>query len=216
MYTIDLLKGQGVPQRSRPEPIAAAALTIVLPVILTAAMLVSFFVNRVNISVARGDIARLQTKLSSGNLGEALKKQQLIEQEKKNLSDSLTEVASVIGSQTQWTPILETIITKLPQTVTLKAIDVKKENRMVTRPNPNEKGKTIETAVPVRVLHLSLVSNQQNNFDKVVKAYRESLLSDSLLKNKLDEIRVAQEFERSSDKKDIISYEMYLVFAPLL
>ena len=196
MFTIDLLKGQGIPARSKPERIAAVVITIIIPVIAAAVMLGSFYVNKVNISFIKGNIAKMQKDLSAGPLSDVLKQQKLLEQQKKDLSESLSEVSSAIGSQIQWSPLLEAIIRKMPPSVVLRAADVKKDSKKITRPNPNEKDKTIETTVPVRILHLSLTTEQQSNFDQVVKGYRESLLSRPCSCPKLDDIRVAQEFDK--------------------
>ena len=213
MFTIDLLKGQGVPAKSRPEGIAATAIMILVPLVMTAVMFGGFFVNKVNMSVAKNKIAYIEKELDSGILGTVLKKQIALEQETEILSGSLSDVSDALAYQTQWSPFLEAIIKNMPQSVVLKAVDVKKDNKKIKMVSRDAKDTTTEVAVPIRILHLSLTSNQQSNFDQVVKNYRDGLLADPVVGPKLEDVKVAQEYDRVGDK-NVISYEVYLVFKP--
>ncbi len=217
MFTIDLLKGQGIPAKSRPEGIAAAVITIAVPVVAAAIMFGCFFVNKVRISFGKNEIARLEKKFEESDLNEAIKKHKTLEQEVQHLSAGLSEVAGVINGQAQWSPVLEAVIKNMPYTIVLKAADVKKDSKKIKKPKADgdEKGVMIEETVPIRILHLSLTTNQQNNFDQAVKGFRESLFADPAVGPKLDDIRVAQEFDKV-EGKGVISYEMYLVFKPSL
>jgi Tfp pilus assembly protein PilN len=181
-------------------------------------MVGSFFANRVEISVAKNKITHIEKELEAGFLGDAVKKQKSFEQETEDLTGRLTDVADAVNTQTQWSPFLEAIIKNMPSSVMLKEIDVKKDSKKVKKiveGGKDAKAQTIEVAVPIRILHLSLTTNQQNNFDKVVKNYRDSLLADPAVGPKLDDIKVSQECEKV-DGKDVISYEIFLVFSPRL
>jgi hypothetical protein len=46
MFKIDLLKGQGVPVKSRPESIAITAVALVVPIVIAFVMLGYFLQNR--------------------------------------------------------------------------------------------------------------------------------------------------------------------------
>jgi hypothetical protein len=220
IFAIDLLKGQGLPAKSRPEGIAAVVITISVPVIMATIMVSGFYVNKVNISVKRNEIARLEKELGGGVLGTAVKKQAVLEDEAKDLSAGLSDISFAINGQTQWSGVLEAVVKNMPQSVMLKTADVKRDSKKVKKAKETEagkdnKGETVEVSVPIRILHLSLTSFQQSNFDQVVRKYRDSLLADPAVGPKLDEIRVSQEFDKV-ENKEIISYEMYLVFSPSL
>ena len=47
MFTIDLLKGRGIPARSRPEGIVAAAVAMAMPIVVTILLLGVFISNKV-------------------------------------------------------------------------------------------------------------------------------------------------------------------------
>jgi hypothetical protein len=207
MFKIDLLKGQGIPARSRPESIAVAAISIAVPVIAAAFMFTSFYVNNINISSVKREIDKVKKELSAGNISEVLGQQKVLEQQKRDLSDSLSEVSTVINGQTQWSTLLWAITKNIPSSVTLRSAYVTKGSVKVNKPNPAEKDKIIEITVPVRILHLSLASSDQRNFDRDIKDYRDKLLADPNVGPRVDskKITVAQESDKSNNK-DIVTY----------
>ena len=70
MYTIDLLKGEGIPIRSRPGGIAMACLIVVVPLLLGLA-LTSFYMDcRVILAIQTEQLGKLQS--SAGALSAAL------------------------------------------------------------------------------------------------------------------------------------------------
>ncbi len=51
MFTIDLLKGEGVPVKSGPGGITIAVVTLVVPIVIAIVMLGLYLSNIINISV---------------------------------------------------------------------------------------------------------------------------------------------------------------------
>ena len=215
MFTIDLLKGCGIPVKSGPTGVALAVITAMVPVALAVAMLGSYLNNKIIISVEKNKIAGFEKKINSDELKHAVKVQKLLEQQEQDLQNSLSEISSVVDEHTQWTPVLVAIVENMPASMVLTTIEVKSESRKVKKPKKDNPEKMVEVVVPVRILHMSLIGNLQNNYDGEVRDFRDSLLCDESLGPKLEEIRVAQEFGRV-DKRDIVSYEIYLVFKPAM
>ena len=60
MYEIDLLKGEGVPIRSRPGGIAFACLVLAVPLIASIAMISIYLEHRVATSVQSQQLTRLR------------------------------------------------------------------------------------------------------------------------------------------------------------
>ncbi len=215
MFTIDLLKGRGIPVKSGPTRVAFAAITAIIPLGLAIAMLGSYLNNKIVIAVEKSNIATLEKKINSSEVEHALRVAKLLNRQEQDLHNTLSEVSSTIGSHTQWTPVLETIVNNIPTSMIMTAIEVKDETRKVKRAQKDDPEKVVTVAIPVRILRMSLVGNLQNNYDKEVRDFRDSLLCDELLGPKLEEIRVAQEFDKVDDR-DVVSYQMYLVFKPTM
>lgn len=215
MFTIDLLKGRGVPVKSGPAGVTLAVITIMIPVVVAIVMLGSYLNNKIIISVQENKISTFEKKVNSDELEHAVRVQKLLNQKTQALLDSLDEVSSAVSGHIQWTPILQTIVKNMPDSMLLTTIEVKSESKKVKKPKKDNPEKMIEVAVPLRVLHMSLAGNLQNNYDRVVRNFRDSLWSDESLGPKLEEIRVAQEFTKAGDR-DVVSYEMYLIFKAAL
>jgi hypothetical protein len=215
MFTIDLLKGQGVPAKSEPTSMAIVSATVAVPIIFALIIFGSFLTNKIKISVKQDEIKSLQTKINSSSLGDAVKNQNLLELERQSLTNSLAEVSMSISKHTQWSPVLESIIKNMPRNMVLKAADIKEEKRKGKKPKDDNPEKTVDTVALIRVLNLSLIGGIGGNYDDEVRAFRDALLSDSSLADKLEDIRVAQEMTKINDK-EVISYIISLVFKPVV
>ncbi len=64
MFTIDLLKGQCIPAKSRPEGIAIAAATFAVPIIIAIVMFGFYLSNIINISIQKREVVRYKKKIS--------------------------------------------------------------------------------------------------------------------------------------------------------
>jgi hypothetical protein len=213
MFTIDLLKGKGIPENSGPAGMAIAAATFTLPIVIVLFIFGSYVSGKIKNAIKEGELKTLQAKVNNVSLEDAVKNQKRLENEKQLLNNSLTEVSSSISGHTQWSPVLVAIIQNIPQNVVLRTIEVKYESRKIKRPKDDDSGKTVEAVISVRTLHLSMVGTGSGNYDRDVKAFRDALMADSYLAQRLDNIRVAQEMDKVKDT-NIVSYEIYLIFKP--
>ncbi len=213
IFNIDLLKGKGRPAKSRPESMAVAAIAVIIPAVVAIIFLSIFLGNRVAISIKKNEIASYQKRLESEKLADAVKFQKSVEDEKKLLTNGISEVASNIGSRIQWSPVIETILKNLPESLAMTVLEVKEETKKVKKPKADEPGKMTDVPVAIKTLHMGMVANSQNNYDVAVKQFRSKLIEDSWLGPKLEDIRVAQEFEKVNDRQ-VVSYQIFLVFKP--
>jgi Tfp pilus assembly protein PilN len=194
---------------------AIASATFALPVVFALFIFGSFLTGKIKISIKEDEIKFLEAKVNSASFGDAISNQKLLEQEKQNLKSSLTEVSLAISKHTQWSPVLETIVQNMPQTMILRNIKVKEESKKMKGPKDDDTEKMVDIVATVRILQLSLVGVMTGNCDREVRAFREALLADSELAAKLEDIRVAQEMGKVNDK-EIITYEIFLVFKPVV
>jgi len=213
VFTIDLLKGQGVPIKSRPEGIAIAAVAFVVPVIIAIVMFGYYVHTRIVISVQKEGIANYEDKISE--LSDAIKQQKSFEQEKDVIKSSLSEVLSSVDRYVQWSPILETLVRSLPDSVILTKLEAKERSIRMKVPQKDNPDTMEEKTIPVRTLQMSVCGYQNSDCDKAVREFQDSIRSSTLLGPKIEDIKVAQGFDKL-EGKDVISYEIDCTFKPQL
>lgn len=213
MFKIDLLKGQGIPIKSRPLGIAIAAVTLAVPIIVAIVMFSFYLNNKIIVSVKKQEINRCQAEIDK--LSDAVELQKSFEKEKIIYSQCLKEVKSSLGRYTQWSPVLVTLLENMPNTVKLTGLDVKEHyvrKKVPKKENPEEK---VDINIPVKTLRVSVSGSPQYNTDKAVRDFRDNLRSSATLGPMLENIVVSQE-SGMLEGQDVASYEIDCVFKPRL
>jgi len=211
MFTIDLLKGRGIPAKTHPRNIAVAAVTVVVPVIITIAMFGFFLHNRIIISIKKNTIGNYETRISG--FSDAIKLQKSFEEEKSIYSNCLSEVSSSFARHTQWSPVLVTLVKNMPDSVMLTALDVKQSSTKIKVPQKDDPKKMIDASVPLRTLQMTVVGRPKTNCDEAIRDFSERLRSSSLLGPKLDNIRTSQGVRKLKDE-EVVSYQIDCIFKP--
>ncbi|MCX5635278.1 MAG: hypothetical protein NTW55_05505, partial [Planctomycetota bacterium] len=206
MFTIDLLKGKGVPAKTGPEGIAVAAVAFAVPLIIAIIMLGGFFRNRIVISIQTGAISNYDAKIIQ--LADAVQLQKSFENEKNTVNNSLAEVASNIGGHIQWSPVLVTLVENMPGPVFLTKLDVKQNSVKVKMPQKDDPKKTIETQVQANTLQMNLLGSSPTGCDKEVRDFRDRLSATipAAGRQQLEDIKVAQQVGKF-EEQDAVSYE---------
>jgi hypothetical protein len=211
MFTIDLLKGQGLPMKSRPTGVAISAVAIAVPLIVAMVMLGVYLRNRIIISIEKQKIARCEADI--GKLADTVKQQESFERDRSVYSNCLSEVKSCIGGYTQWSPVLAVVAENMPDSVVLTGLDVKQHSIKKKVPKKGDPEKTVDVEVPVRTLRISVSTKTQANSDEAVRNFRARLLSPALLGPKLENINVSQESGAVSGESVVI-YQIDCIFKP--
>lgn len=211
MFTIDLLKGRGIPAKSRPRNIAVAAVAVAVPVIITIAMFGFFLHNRIIISIKKNTIGNYETRISG--LSDAIKLQKSFEEEKSVYGNCLSEVSSSLAGHTQWSPVLVTLVKNIPDSVMLTTLDVTQRPTRIKVPQKNDPAKMIDVSVPVRTLQMKVAGRPQTNCDEAIRDFSEILRSSSLLGPKLENIMISQGLSRLKDQ-EVVSYQIDCIFKP--
>ena len=213
MFKIDLLKGQGIPIKSRPEGIAIVAATFATPVIVAIVMFGVYLSNSIAMSVQKQEIVRCEKEIDK--LSDAVNLQKAFEKEKDIINTSLSEVKSSIGRCVQWSGILVTLAKNVPDSVLLTRLETKQNSVRKKVARKDDPGKTTDTTVPVRILQMTVNGRQNSDSDKSVREFRDKLRFSDLLKSRLDDIRVSQGFDNRGDQ-DVLTYDIDCVFKPEL
>jgi hypothetical protein len=210
MLTIDLLKGQGIPVRSRPESIAATTVMLEVPAIIAIIMFGYYMHNRVFISIQKQKIVNYDARIN--RLSGAAAVQIAFEKEKENINGCLLEVAATINKHTQWTPVLVEVVKSMPDSILLTGIDVKQDivkKKVLSKEGGGEKVVT----VPIRVLQISARENSGFGYGRSIREFQDRLRSSALLSSRLDNINVSQSVGVSNGQ-DVVSYQINCAFKP--
>lgn len=213
MFTIDLLKGRGIPIKSRPEGIAVGAVTFVVPAICAIVMLTAFISNKVVIAVETDQIADYQDKIAQHS--DDLQARERIETETSQINSCMAETATAIRRNVQWSPILITLARQIPDPLLLTGLEATQRSTRIKVPDKKNPKKKTEIVVPVRTLHLDIQAAAGPSSDKQVRDFRERLRASESLGDELEDIPVSQQVQQGSSGQ-IISYEMNCVFKPQL
>jgi len=209
MFTIDLLKGQGIPMKSSPGGIAIAAVTVAVPMTIAIIMFGFYLNNRTHVSIKEQEIVRCQAEIDK--LSGAVELQKSLEKEKITYGNYLSEVNSSISRYIQWSPVLVTLVENMPDSVMLTELEVKQHSVRKKVPKKDNPQEMTEKNVPVRILQMSVSGSPQHDCDKAVRDFRNRLRSSAFLGPKLENIGVSQESE-TLEGRDVASYEIECVF----
>ena len=211
MFTIDLLKGQGVPAKSRPQNIAIGAAAVVTPIIIAIVMFGFYLRNRVVISIQKDAIANFKTKIAG--MSDAIELQKSFEQQKKTYNNCLSEVSGNLDKHTQWSPVLALLVKNMPESVILTALDVKQRSTKIKVPKKDDPKIMIDASVPLRTLQMTVVGRPQTNCDDAIRDFSERLRSSSLLGPRIENIRIAQGVVKLK-QEEVVSYQIDCIFKP--
>jgi hypothetical protein len=213
MFTIDLLKGQGVPIRSGPWGLVITAMAFAVPTFVAIIMLGFYLGDRIVISEKRQAIVNYEGYIDK--LSDAVKLQESFEKEKNNINNCLSEALSSAGKHTQWSPILAIVVESMPDSMVLTRLEVKQRSATKKVPQQDDPNKTIDVSVPASTLQMTVSGRAQANNDKAVKDFKDRLRLSALLAPKLEDIVISQKSD-TFEGQDVVSYEIDCVFKPEL
>src|SRR4030042_6936432 len=104
MFTIDLLKGQAIPLKSKPGSLSIIVISVAIPITIAGGMLSLYQRNKIILSSKEQEIVKCQAEIDK--LSDAIELQKALEKEKISYSSCLSEVKSSVKRHTQWSPVL--------------------------------------------------------------------------------------------------------------
>ncbi len=213
MFTIDLLKGRGIPVKAGPKDIAVLATTFAIPAVTLLIMLGYYTNNSITMATQRQKIINCQTRIDG--LADAAKLQESFEKQKNTINGCVGEVACSIGEYTQWSPILKTVVENMPDSIVLTNLEVKQYSVKRKLPQKDDPQKTVDVTVPAKTLQIKVAGIPQSNCDKAVKDFQDRLRLSPALGPQIEDIRVSQKSEEL-DGREVISYDIDCMFKPKL
>ncbi len=211
MFTIDLLKGQNLPVRTKPQGVVIFVATFAVPA-LVAILIVGFYIrNEIIISVQADNISSFEAQTK--RLSDALKLRESFEKQKSDLNSGLADVSSSIHRHIQWSPILVTLVKNLPESVVITNLEVRKES-MKRKGITKVGSKKPEANVFVRTLKLRVSGEPTIECDLEVKKFRDRMRESDFLGPKLEDIVIASQGHDILDGRDVVTYDIDCIFKP--
>jgi hypothetical protein len=209
VFTIDLLKGGGVPFKSGPAGVVLAVITAAVPVVVAITLGGLYLNNKVVMSLKAGEISSLETKVDE--LSDVIERQRALEREKFHYNVCLSEIKSTIGKFNQWSPVLTTLVENMPRSVILTELEVDQNIVKKKVPDKNKPGKMIEVDAPVTTMRVMVSDSSRTDSDQAVKEFRDYLFSSSILGPKLEKADVSKE-SGTQGGQDVVYYVINCVF----
>jgi len=211
IFAIDLLKGQGIPVRSKPDKIVLLTAAISVPAIIAITMLGCYARNNVLISIQKQKIALYEKNISKLSEAQALLAQS--EKARKYTSDCLSEVAQGINKHYQWTPALIEIVNLMPESILLRGLKVDRELIKKVVPSKTQGGADAEILVPKTNLRISITEKSQSMQEQNVRVFKEKIRNSTFFKPFLENISVSQGIDSFKDA-DVITYQIDCSYKP--
>ncbi len=207
MHTIDLLKGQGLPAKTTLGSVFFTAMIFVVPLLVGAAMLGFYLVNKIEIDVQqrqltslKNDIARLEPNVMRLNK---------LKNERDSYTKKLTEVSKCVETNLQLTPVLISVAENIPEKMLMNKLSVTNEENRGTR-KISEPNKPLIIPIPQRKMTAELTGSGRDGFNKLVQDYQQKLKSEPSLKSKLKTLTYLMQTASADNPRE--SYTMSFVF----
>jgi hypothetical protein len=213
MFTIDLLKGQGIPMKRKPWGAAIAAMAFAVPILVAMGMFGFYLSDKIIIKVTKQEIINYENNIET--LSDAVELQKSFEAEKNNINNCLSEALSSISKHSQWSPVLATVVENMPDSMVLTKLEVKQRSVRKKVPKKEDPNKMTDVSVPVSTLQMSVSGRPQANNDKAVKDFKDCLRLSALLGPKIEDIIVSQKTDTFEDQ-EVVSYDIDCIFKPEL
>jgi hypothetical protein len=211
-YTIDMLKGEGLPIRSRPGGIVFACLVVVVPFLAGFGAMSVYLDSDVVITIQKQQASRLGMAVEA--LSNAVHKREALEREKMEAACVLSEVKTSLGGRTQWSPTLASIVESLSDTLVLTKLEARQDTVRIKVPAKDDPTKKIDASVPVRALKICVCGKDKESSSEAVRRVQENLRSAPAIGPLLDTITVSQD-ATTLDGHEAVLYELNCVFKPV-
>jgi len=208
VYRIDLLKGEGIPIRSRPGGTVLACLIVVVPLLLGLAMTNLYMDGQVVLSIQRQELGRLKVGIET--LSQALRRKELLDQEKTRATAQLSDIKTALDAYTQWSQTLAAVVESLSDTLVLTRLEARRDIVRRKVPAKEDPAKKVEVSVPARTLKLCVCGPQAATASQAVRSLQEDLRSSPVIAPLLDTITVSQN-TALLDSQEAVLYELECV-----
>jgi hypothetical protein len=212
LYTIDLLKGEGLPIRSRPGGIAFACLLVIVPFLVGMGAVSIYMDGEVVIAIQKQQVSKLDAGIEA--LSNAVQKREALDKERVQATRMLSEVKSALGGHTQWSPALVSLVESLSDTLVLMKLEARESTTRAKVPAKDDPTKKVEVSLPMRELKICVCGKDKESSSEAVRKFQESLRSSPIIGPMLDTITVSRD-ATTLESQQAVLYELNCVFKPV-
>jgi tRNA U34 5-carboxymethylaminomethyl modifying GTPase MnmE/TrmE len=212
MYTIDLLRGHGIPIRNRRGGMLIIAVTIAVPLIMAMVLYTQYLLHKIDINRMEISIRDRDKKILQ--MADAVKALSSLEKGEITMRECLVDVSSAIGRNVQWSPILRLIVENLPGTAVLNKLDVSLVMQSKQVPDKQDPKKMINVPQTLRKLRISLFEYSKSDSGEGVQRFIRAMRSSKVLADKVEDVRIAAQERDKADGIEVTRYDIDCIFKP--
>ncbi len=204
MFTIDLLKGQGIPMRLTLQAVAVVAATALFPVVMGIAAFFYYTNSVVTLSVQQQQLAGYRAKMAK--LSDDVAHKEAVEREISGHRSCLAEVNSLVVSHYQWSPVLANLVECIPESLVLRTLEIRDRSVKKKVQDPQNPNMMKEILVPAKTLVMNVRVAGGADSD-AVEQLQEELYGSDALGPMVENIVVSRQTETFEDHS-VTSYDI--------
>jgi hypothetical protein len=210
MFSIDLLKGTGVPLKSSPGKFALSTLPFIVPAVIIMIVIVHYGYNGTVLAMAKNRIEKIKTM--TADYSDDIEFYQGMTSKLNNTNRRLSDVASVIDKNIQWTPMVRTMVETMPDSIILQKLRLNSDTIRKKMPDKNDKDKMVFVECIKRKMRITVYGASQYDSDNAVQGYIYRLRNSEVFMSEVTDVRIVARDVAKLDGRDVPCYEIDCLF----
>jgi Tfp pilus assembly protein PilN len=208
VFTIDLLKGQGIPIKTMPGGMILTTGAFFVPALFAVVIFGNYLHSSIIISTQKKQLNDYDAKIAQ--LSASLEAKRSLEQEVDGVILFMHETADCIDHQMRWSPVLEFLARNIPESLVLEQLKVITGKTTKTVSIRGEPERKTNIFIPTRTLSITLFGVEQAGSGEAVLKLQRALRTSAALASEIEDVWIVS--QKAEKKKDGIYYELHCVF----
>lgn len=206
MFTVDLLKGTGLPLKSSPTRVALSAIPFIVPVIIATVLVVNFTVNSTVLATTNSRMNKVNTMLEQ--YSEDIATCRDIQTNIRSTKQLLNDVSGAIYRHVQCTPIIQSTIEAMPETIVLDRLKLYRASYRRKMPDKNDPKKLVFVDVIERTIMITACGISQIGADEAIHSFIRNLRESENLATLIKDIKIVAKKDEEVNGQVVPSYEI--------
>lgn len=205
MFTIDLLKGKGLPLKSKPVMVAIAVVPVLIPLLTTTVMAVCCLQNRTVMQTQNNIIQDNQQKTMTYT--DDLKLYHSVNNQIAEYQTRLKQIDRALSFRIQMTPLVIELISSLPDSLTITKFDLARNQERKKETDAETGNASYVTAIQ-RKLKLSVGGTANTTTDQAAEQYVQLLRNSKSLTDLFSDVQIVSRSNGTLDGRNCAFYEI--------